>query len=201
MDDYTSIWQAEDYSVFLNMLSLFENVLTFYRWLRRPYFWSMQDDTAAKKSCQAALQAVQVLMDGIRTISPRLSKDGKLLLAGWNIPKFHMLLHLISQIQQFGPPVFWDVEAGESNHKFIVKNNAVTCQKRGGGVFLRQLSLRMWAQQTLWMMCSWLGVDRNDTAKLVQGRCPEVFVDNCTGRKGDDQDNNQPILIDGHTNT
>ena len=37
-DEYTSIWQAEDSSVFNNMLSLFENVLTFYRWLRRLSF-------------------------------------------------------------------------------------------------------------------------------------------------------------------
>jgi hypothetical protein len=198
---YTSIWEAEDYSVYLNMLSLFENVLTFYRWLRLPFFWSSLDAAAAERSCQTALTSVQVLMDGIRMISPRLSKEGKLLLAGWNIPKFHMLVHLISQIQQFGPPVFWDVEAGESNHKFIVKNNAVTCQKRGGGVFLRQLTLRMWANQTLWLMCSWLGVDPQDTATLVQGRCPNVFVADNKPDNGPEDESEKPLLVVGHTNT
>ena len=123
---FASIWQAADYSVFLNMLSLFENVLTFHRWLRNPTFWTTQDNESAERSRKKALRSVQVLMDGILMISPRLSKEGKLLLTGWNIPKFHMLIHLISQIQQFGPPVFWDVEAGESKHKYTIKNNAIT---------------------------------------------------------------------------
>ena len=99
-----------------------------------------------------------------------------------------MLVHLIAQIQQFGPPVFWDVQAGESTHKFTVKNNAVTCQKRGGGVFLRQLSLHMWANQTLWLMCSWIGVNRKDTALLVQGRCPAIFVDDQMSDNGNDEE-------------
>jgi hypothetical protein len=140
-------------------------------------------------------------MDGIRKIAPRLSKEGKLLMSGWNIPKFHMLVHLISQIQQFGPPVFWDVEAGESNHKFTVKNNAVTCQKRGGGVFLRQLSLRMWANQTLWLMCSWIGVNRKDTDVLVEGRCPGVFVNDQVSCSGNQLDDDQAQWEVGHTNT
>ena len=47
--EYTSIWEAAEYSVFLDMLSLFENVLTFYRWLHFPSFWSSQEDTAGAK--------------------------------------------------------------------------------------------------------------------------------------------------------
>jgi hypothetical protein len=100
------------------------------------------------------------------------------LASGWCIPKFHNLSHIVTQIWRFGPPKFWDVEHGESNHKFIVKEHAVTCQKRGGGVFLDQLSQRIWGMQTFWLMMTWLNIDNEEIEDLKKGKVPgEVCID------------------------
>ena len=176
--DWTSTWTTTDYPVFMNFLSLFENLLTFFVWLKQDIFWPTGDNAEAEKEMNKAEEAVKILMDGIRRIAPRLSKKGQILASGWCIPKFHNLSHIITQIRRFGPPKFWDVEHGESNHKYIVKEHAQTCQKRGGGVFLEQLSQRMWGMQTLWLMTSWLGINKLDIKDMRKGKVPDtVFED------------------------
>jgi hypothetical protein len=170
--DWTSTWSTEDYPVFMNFLSLFENLLTFFLWLKQDTFWPTGNGVVAQKEMKRATEAVKILMDGVRRIAPRLSKKGQILASGWCIPKFHNLAHIVTQINRFGPPKFWDVEHGESLHKPIIKENALTCQKRGGGVFLDQLSQRMWGMQTLWMMTSWLGIGKSDIEDLKKGKVP-----------------------------
>ena len=79
-------------------------------------------------------------MDGIHHVAPRIGKGGQALGNGWKIPNLYLLLHIPCQISNFGPHKSSDVEAEESNHKDLVKKNAITTQKWSGGVFLKQLS-------------------------------------------------------------
>jgi hypothetical protein len=67
------------------------------------------------------------------------------------------------------------VEHVKTNHKFIVKENVVTCHKRGCGMFLVQLSQRIWAMQTRWLIVSWLDVSDKYIDELKKGKVPPLL--------------------------
>ena len=136
-------------------------------------FWeSNPESPEAKATSTASLESVRIMMDGIRRYAPRLDKKGKLMTNGWMIPKFHNLVHIVKQIQNFGPARLLDVESEESNHKEIVKLNARTCQKRGNGKFDAQLAENIWWMQSLDMLRESAGIPEDRIAQLKEGKSP-----------------------------
>ena len=148
-----SIWDVDEREPYIDFLHLLETLLCFNSWIPMDTFWETDPDSQeGQTTASKSLESVRILMDGIRRYAPRLDKKGKLMSNGWMIPKFHNLIHIIQQIQNFGPARLLDVESEESNHKEIVKLNAKTVQKRGKGIFESQLAENIWWMQSLEML-------------------------------------------------
>ena len=170
---YRSIWDVDEREPYIDFLHLFETLLCFNSWIRMDTFWETDPDSQeGQTTASKSLESVRILMDGIRRYAPRLDKKGKLMSNGWMIPKFHNLIHIIQQIQNFGPARLLDVESEESNHKEIVKLNAKTVQKRGKGIFESQLAENIWWMQSLEMLQEATGLEEDHVTFLQEGKSP-----------------------------
>ena len=173
---YSSVWDVGEREPYIDFLFLFETLLCFNSWIRMDTFWESDSDCEeAKATSEASLESVRIMMDGIRRYTPRLDKKGKLMTNGWMIPKYHNLIHIVEQIQNFGPARLLDVESEESNHKEIVKLNAKTVQKRGKGVFDTQLAENIWWMQSLDMLREVAGIPEEHISQLQEGKSPYHF--------------------------
>ena len=170
---YQSIWDNGEGEPCLDFLELFKCLLTFNSWVRMDCFWESDFESTTGQAKKArALESVRRMMDKIRRHAPRLDKKGKILSNGWRIPKFHNLVHIVQQVSNFGPVMGIDVEAEESNHKEIVKQNAKTVQKRGDGIFTAQLGHGIWWMQKLEFFRQAAGIGPTEIDELKQGMSP-----------------------------
>ena len=198
---YNCIWEEGDYDVCLNMLSLLETVLCFNKWLKMDSYWKSDNGNEANGEMNKATESIRIMMDAIRHFAPRLSEKGKLLQNGWCIPKLHNLTHIPQQITHFSPAKYCDVETGERNHKFIIKNNALTAQKRGHGVFIWQLAQRIWESQTLDIIASMMDLQLETVTEcLKDGRVPYAVEMKTPHLPDEEVDVSEEIVL-GHTNS
>ena len=114
-----------------------------------------------------------------------------------------------------------DVEAEESNHKEIVKQNAKTVPKRGDGIFTAQLGHGIWWMQKLEFFRQAAGIGPTEIDELKQGMSPydcqlrreqqPIQDDMCIVRRGwkctnfmivySRQENSHHFKVDVHFNT
>ena len=115
-------------------VELLEMMLCFHAFYKRgaPYEWS--DPDASQKNI---LIRIRTMMAMLVMRLPRTS--GK----GWELQKFHDLLHVAQDMGEFGSPQNVDAGPGESSLKQWAKYPAKTTQKRGHAVFNRQLAARV----------------------------------------------------------
>jgi hypothetical protein len=66
---------------------------------------------------------------------------------GWNIQKFHELLHVPMDVEMFGSPKNFDTGIMENRLIHVGKHNSKNTQKRGPQTYTRQLGLRIQEQQ------------------------------------------------------
>ena len=101
-------------------LLVFEQLLVFHAWMSHAgYYWAPDDDRAEK----AAYRAISKLMNFINKTFKREKQ-------GWNISKFHELLHVPRFITLFGAPSNFDSGPCERMHKEVAKQPGRRSQKR-----------------------------------------------------------------------
>jgi len=119
---------------------LAEALLSFHAWYKygAPYKWSVfADDMTESK----VLLAVRKMMSLVLIYVPRSKGNG------WKLQKFHDLLHLARDMSRFGSPQNFDAGPGESGLRWWAKRPALTSQKRGYPVFIRQVAARLYEMQ------------------------------------------------------
>jgi hypothetical protein len=109
-----------------------EALLAFHAWSKCSASYDVSNDAAVERlkiSVIALLSMVSVRL-------PR--EEGN----GWQLQKFHEILHLVDDIKRFGSPRNTDTGPGERSLKFFAKKQATTSQKRSK-VFLQQVASRL----------------------------------------------------------
>jgi hypothetical protein len=116
------------------LCEILERLLVFHAFYKRgaPYDWI---DPAAQES-KIRLMGRQ-MMDMIVRGLPRA--DGN----GWKIQKLHELLHMASDMSQFGCPQNYDAGPGESSLKTWAKFPARTALKQGAVIFSDSVARRL----------------------------------------------------------
>jgi hypothetical protein len=99
---------------------VFEMLACFERWCCKVAYWHRQDETGYGR----AMLAIRLLMRSIFNLAPRNIGQG------WQIEKFHDLLHIPLCIKHFGSPRGYDTGSAEKNHKCFAKKPAKLTQKR-----------------------------------------------------------------------
>ena len=87
--------------------------------------------------------SIQRMLAMVRFFTPR--KKGN----GWKLQKFHDMLHLALDMERFGPPSNYDAGPHESGLRIWAKLPAMTSQKRGYNIFVRQVAARIYEFQSL----------------------------------------------------
>ena len=105
---------------YLDLVEAFQLLLSFWAWMKRPTYWKRKD----KKAKLRAREKIKTMMSKMNTLWPRT--DGQ----GWDITKFHELLHIPDDLHRFG--AHQNVHSGpqEHNHIELSKNPAQRTQKR-----------------------------------------------------------------------
>jgi len=86
-------------------LEMLELLLAFHAWYQRGHPFSLKDD----KEKFEMQQAIRIMMDQIKKFPPRKDKNG------WHLQKFHDLLHIVSDIENYGSPNNIDAAPNENN--------------------------------------------------------------------------------------
>jgi len=143
-----------------SLREVLEALLCFYSWTKREHCYNLstpsrQNDTRA---------SIARLLTMVKTRLPRAGN-------GWNLQKFHDLMHLTDDMIRFGSPRNTDAGCGERSLKVFAKQPARTAQKRDD-VFLEQLTNRLHESDMLATMkritdpvCQW-AVDCDDLSHL-----------------------------------
>lgn len=108
--------------------SLFQNILLYMEWLSQTSY-----DTISLKSYEIR---IKMLMRHLRILVHRENNKGL------KVGKFHEMLHVVRDIELFGPPCGYDGRPGESSHK-DTKKCAVKTQRRKN-VFEYQTGVRIY---------------------------------------------------------
>ena len=121
---------------FESFIQVFEMMLCFHAWYKSetPIKWD-------ESSFSTISHSIRSMMKSIIEVFPR--NEGN----GWNIQKLHELLHIPTDIMNFGSPKNFDTGIYENRLIHIGKINAKFCQKRGPHVFQSQLAQRIHEQQ------------------------------------------------------
>jgi hypothetical protein len=121
-----------DYATLTDLQELLEALLSFHAWTK----CSNSYVCSSPPSIESTLSSIRALLDMIRQRLPR--NEGN----GWQLQKYHELLHLADDISRFGAPRNTDAGPGERSLKFFAKRQAGTSQKRSS-VFLEQVAARL----------------------------------------------------------
>ena len=128
-----------------DMLDLLERILSFHAFYKRgaPFEWDNCNATSdsglynwGTKERYLRIQTRE-LMSMIVSRLPRQTGNG------WNLQKFHELLHIPTEMSLFGSPANWDAGVCESSLKTWAKKPAKTSQKWGPRVFNYQVASRL----------------------------------------------------------
>ena len=95
-----------------DVLNVFEMILCFEAWINQPSFFSLDDNDMLRNGHMAIL----TMMLHIKRYLPKSSRA-----QGWKNPKFHLLLHYMDMICNYGAPKNYDSQCPEKNHKYSAK--------------------------------------------------------------------------------
>jgi len=104
-DDEEEIVVADSLCQPKNMLQMLDLLLAFHAWYQRGHPFSLQDD----KEKFEMQQAIRIMMNQIKKFAPRKDKNG------WHLQKFHDLLHIVRDIENYGSPNNIDAAPNENN--------------------------------------------------------------------------------------
>ena len=116
------------------IVELLERVLAFHAFYKRggPYSWHDPSSDEAKIRLK--------VREMLGMISQRLPRETG---NGWNLQKFHEMLHLASNMSRLGSPQNYDAGPGESSLRVWAKKPAMTAQKKGAVRFAEQVAARL----------------------------------------------------------
>ena len=107
------------YQQYLDMIHVFEMLLCYWSWLKKPYYWQCNDLKARK----AAEKSIGSMLREIQNLWPRTAG------CGWMILKFHNQLHVPFDIHEFGAHINFHSGPQENNHIENVKKRHKRTQK------------------------------------------------------------------------
>ena len=119
-----------------NFGQVVEILFSFYAWYK-----SKSAINWTESSYELILRSIKEMLFLVKTTLPR--KDGY----GWQIQKFHELLHVPIDILNFGSPKNFDRGLMKNRFLHVGKINALSTQKRGPKIITRQLGLRIHEKQ------------------------------------------------------
>ena len=123
----------------IQFIDLLETILALDALCRSSFNFVHKDD--AYKDCFQ--NNMRLLMLQIKTFVPR--EEGN----GWNLQKFHELLHLAKNIDSYGSPLNFDAGIEEKGLKDWVKQHTRTVQHRDVHTYNSQLATRVYDSETV----------------------------------------------------
>ena len=117
-----------------DFIELAEALLTFHAWSRLDMY--PVDPVTKKIPTETYRRSIQKMLAMVRFYMPR--ENGR----GWGIQKFHDLLHLVDDMERFGPSQCFNCQCGESGLIYWAKKMAATAQMRGYNTFCEQCASR-----------------------------------------------------------
>ena len=102
-------------------IQLFEALLAFDAWLNQDTYWSIAGSGNAMHSAQSSIES---LLNMCRKRLPQHS---------FQFPKFHEMLHIVSDMERFGAPKNFCAQRPESLLVFAAKRPGRRAQKRSNG--------------------------------------------------------------------
>ena len=124
----------------IHIMELFEALLCFEKWLCQPQQWDLEEEARAMADGQ---KSIRKLMKMCKERLPRLEGNG------WKRPKFHELLHLITDMQRYGSAINFMAERPESLLKDTGKRVGRKAQKRKDGSIYELQSASRFANMTM----------------------------------------------------
>jgi hypothetical protein len=117
-------------------IHLIEIMLSFHAWYKseKPIPWS-------DGSRDILLSSMREMLRRLKTVLPRTEGNK------WNIQKFHEMLHLPFDVENFGSPKNFDTGIMENRLIHVGKHNSKTTQRRGPRIYTRQLGERIYEQE------------------------------------------------------
>jgi hypothetical protein len=131
-EDIDEVVYAESLCSPKNMLEMLEMMLAFHAWYKRGHPFSLKTKTEKTKM----LRSIRILLAQIKENAPRKDKNG------WRLQKFHDMLHIVRDIENFGSPNNVDAAPNENNLIDFAKKPGRRAHKKRE-VFVSQVSKRL----------------------------------------------------------
>ena len=176
-DDEEEVTYADSLCQPKNMLEMLELLLAFHAWYKRGHPFSLKNDNE-KFEMQ---QAIRIMMQQIKKFAPRKDKNG------WRLQKFHDLLHLVRDIENYGSPNNIDAAPNENNLIDFAKRPGRRAHKKRE-VFVSQVSKRL--RETDLIRKANRSLLRYISNKDIDWVCGTAELDEKTGIVHDDEDDN-----------
>ena len=125
----------------IHIMELFKALLCFEKWLCQPQQWDLEEE--ARAMADDGQKSIHKLMKMCKERLPRLEGNG------WKRPKFHELLHLITDMQRYGSAINFMAERPESLLKDTGKRVGRKAQKRKDGSIYELQSASRFANMTM----------------------------------------------------
>jgi hypothetical protein len=170
--------QLQDKCTYPDFVQLLEVLLSFHAWYKSPTPIDISGDDV-----EYIKESIKDMMKMILQILPR--KDGH----GWNIQKFHELLHIAEDIKWFGSPKNFDTGIMENRLIHVGKQHAKSIQKRGTKIFTKQLGNRIHTQQCLEKCKRYIDRFHNDFLFKEDENENESVISDLSSENGDDEYN------------
>jgi hypothetical protein len=134
--DYGQGIQPTAVCKYRDFIQVIESLLSFHAWYKsdKPIPW----DANARSTIHSSIKE---MLKMVKRVLPR--SDGH----SWNLQKFHELLHVPHDVENFGSPKNFDTGIMENRLIHVGKHNSKNTQKRGPAIFTQQLGLRIAEQQ------------------------------------------------------
>ena len=121
---------------FQNFVELIESLLAFHAWYKSTKKIPWKADSKS-----ILTESIRMMLNKVKNTLPRTEGNG------WKIQKFHELMHIPTDVCNFGSPKNFDTGIMENRLIYVGKINAKTTLKRGPQIFTRQLGDRIYHQQ------------------------------------------------------
>ena len=131
-ENYAEVVYTESLCEPKNMLKMLEMLLGFHAWYKMGHPFCLKTSDDKKKM----LKAIRNMMTEIKKNAPREDKNG------WRLQKFHDLLHIVRDIENYGSPNNVDAAPNENNLIAFAKRPGRRAHKKQE-VFVSQVSKRL----------------------------------------------------------
>jgi hypothetical protein len=164
---------------------LFEIFLAFHSWYKSedPIKWDAMSRTTIQ-------QSIITMITKVKNVLPR--NNGY----SWRLQKFHELLHIPFDVENFGSPKNFDTGIMENRLIHVGKINAKHTQKRGCKIFTQQLANRIHEQQCYQKTKRCLNID--DDMNSISSNNSDVSLINHTQHADRILRNHNPAMNNIH---